>query len=503
VAKALRSGEPIGIFGDYDTDGVTSAALLTHALRGASSGRQPVAARLPRRDEGYGLSVAGVDDLAGAGVWLLIAVDCGSKDHAAVERARQHGMEVVILDHHRLTDPPPEGAILASAQSREDAPYKSLSAAGIAYLLATALALEGFDTGDGPGNEPVSLLDLATIGIIGDVSPLIGVNRALVRDGLRQLRARPRLGIRALCNAARIDPMALSSGDIAFMISPRLNAPGRLGDPRPAYDLLVTNNPAEATRLAERIEAANQKRKVLQDRVLRDVEAKLDASPGLLDRRVLVLAGPDWEAGIVGLAAGKLVEQYDRPVLVLSVGDGMARGSARSVAKFDITGALGTAAHLLSRHGGHEGAAGLALPESNIPALDEALQEAIAQSPAEPPGPRRIQIDADLDPERMRLDDARKLQTLGPFGQGNPVPLLRVSRLPIRGYATMGRENQHLKILTAGRAGQVDAILWGAAVRSRELLAARHVDLVGSLETNVWNGTARVQMKLVDFRRSE
>ncbi len=205
VARALRRNEPIGVFGDYDTDGVTSSALLTLALRAASGGAQPVAVRLPRRREGYGLSEAGVEDLAAAGARLLVAVDCGSKDHAAVERARQLGMDVVVLDHHRITDPPPAHAIVASAQLREDAPYTTVSAAGVAYLLATALARDGFDTGGGVGEEPTGLLDLAMIGLVGDVSSLSGVNRALVRDGLRRLRQDPRPGLRALCDCAGID----------------------------------------------------------------------------------------------------------------------------------------------------------------------------------------------------------------------------------------------------------------------------------------------------------
>jgi single-stranded-DNA-specific exonuclease len=232
ISWALRRGEPIGIFGDYDTDGVTSAALLTMALRAASGGQQPVAVRLPRRSEGYGLSEAGVADLAASGVRLLIAVDCGSKDHRAVAAARQLGLDVVILDHHRITEPPPDGAIVASAQLVADAPYRILSAAGIAYLLATALAGGGFDCGGGPGREPTDLLDLAMIGLIGDVSPLIGVNRPMVRDGLQRLREQPRLGLRALLDQAGTDPRSVGSEAIAFQVSPRLNAPGRLGDPR-------------------------------------------------------------------------------------------------------------------------------------------------------------------------------------------------------------------------------------------------------------------------------
>ena len=502
VARALRGNEPIGIFGDYDTDGVTSSALLTLALRAASGGAQPVAVRLPKRREGYGLSEAGVEDLAAAGAQLLIAVDCGSKDHAAVELARQLGMDVVVLDHHRISDAPPAHAIVASAQLREDAPYTTVSAAGVAYLLATALAHDGFDTGDGVGNEPVSLLDLAMIGLVGDVSSLSGVNRALVRDGLRRLRQNPRPGLRALCDCAGIDLARLTSSEIAFQVSPRLNAPGRLDDPRPAYELLITREPRQAERLAQLAEDANQRRKLLQDRILREIESELAANPRKLDRRVLVFAGSDWQPGIVGLAASKLAERHDRPVIVLTVGDGVAHGSARSVLGFNITSALSAVRSLLIRHGGHERAAGLALRASEVANLDDALQELIAKSGASPPGPPRLNIDADLEPGRLKLDVARLIQSLGPFGEGNPVPVLRVVRVPIRGYTAMGREKQHLKILTAGEAGPVEAIMWSAASRSPELVGARHVDLVGVLETNVWNGDSRVQMRLSDFRRA-
>lgn len=503
IADALRRGEQIGLFGDYDTDGVTSSALLTHALRAASGGAQPVAVRLPLREEGYGLSVLGVEDLAADGATVLLAVDCGSRDHAAVVRAHELGLDVVILDHHRLIEAPPEGAIVASAQLRDDAPYRAVSAAGLAYLLATALAQAGFDVGNGLGDEPTGLLDLAMIGLVGDVSSLTGVNRALVRDGLRQFRQHPRPGLRALCEVAGTDPARMTSEGIAFQISPRLNAPGRLGDPVAAYELLITWDSRRAARLAEEAESANQKRKVLLDRVLRDVEATLAARPALLERRVLVVAGEGWEPGIVGLAASKLADRYDRPAVVLTVFGTAAHGSARSVPGFDVTGALSAVSDLLLRHGGHERAAGLALETSRLRDLEDALEEAIRTSAAPFPGPPRLVIEADLELERFRLDTAKLLQRLGPFGEGNPVPLLRVSRLPIRGYTVMGREKQHLKVLTSGPGGPVDAILWSGADRSQELVGARHVDIVGTLEINVWNGSQRVQMRLADFRRGE
>jgi len=305
----------------------------------------------------------------------------------------------------------------------------------------------------------------------------------------------------ALCERAGIDARTLSSTEIAFQVSPRLNAPGRLDDPRPAYELLVTRDRRQAERLAEQTEQANQRRKLLQDRVIREIESELEANPSKLNRRVLVFSGSGWQPGIVGLAASKLAERHDRPVIVLTVTDGVAHGSARSVPGFDITSALSDVEILLMRHGGHERAAGLALDAARIAELDDVLQGAIDATAARPPGPPRITIDADLEPARLKLDVARLIQSLGPFGVGNPVPTLRVLKVPMRGYTAMGREKQHLKILTSGQAGPVEAILWSGANRSQELIGARHIDLVGFLETNVWNGASRVQMRLSDFRR--
>lgn len=502
VASALRKGEPIGIFGDYDTDGVTSAAIVTLALRHASGGSQPVFVRLPLRREGYGLSLAGVSDLAGAGVKLLIVVDCGSKDHKAVAAARQQGMEVIIIDHHRVSEEPPAGAIFVSAQTDPASPFKTLSAAGLAYLLATALANAGFDAGDGPGNEPVSLLDLAMIGMIGDVSTLLGNNRALVRDGLRRVRKFPRPGLLAMSETGSIGLPAISSTDVAFQISPRLNAPGRLRDPRLSFELLIASSIDEARPIAAQVEQANLKRRQLQDHILREIEGTLAQQGNLLDQRILLFSGANWDAGIVGLAASKLADKYDRPVLVLTTEDGIAQGSARSIQGFDITGALDQRADLLLRHGGHERAAGLSVQVTNLPALNDHLQQMVADSEALPPGPPRLEIDADIAPERLNLKTARALQVLGPFGEGNAVPRLRVVRARMFDYLAMGRERQHLKIrLGAGR-DVVDAILWYGADRSRELIGARDLDVVGSLEINQWQESTRVQVRIHDFARS-
>jgi single-stranded-DNA-specific exonuclease len=500
IVRALRQGESIGIFGDYDTDGVTSSAILTLALRAASGGAQPETVRLPFRVEGYGLSVAGVTDLADAGTRLLIAVDCGSKDHEAVAAARQRGLDVIIIDHHRILEAPPDDAIIVSAQLDPASPYQGMSASGLAYLVAVALAQSGLDAGDGPGAEPRSLLDLAMIGLVGDVSPLVGVNRAMVRDGLRVLRnGHVRPGLQALAEAAGLNLRRVSSSEIAFQVSPRLNAPGRLSDAWPAYQLLMADSLADARVFAAQVSQANHRRKTVQRRIHEEVEALLSSDPTRLQRRFLLVSGQDWEKGIVGLVASKLSERFDRPVGVLSVSNGEAHGSARSIPGFDLAAALAAHDHLLLRHGGHERAAGLAVAAERLADLEEALHQAVIAAATPLPGPGRLEIDADLPAERMTLQTLGEIQRLGPFGEANPQPVLRVRRAPLRDYTTMGSERQHLKLhIGAG----VSAILWSGAHRSQELVGQRSVDLAGVLECNEWQGTRRLQMRLMDFKVS-
>ncbi len=501
ISRAVQQGERVGLFGDYDTDGVTSTAILTLALRAASGGAQPYTVRLPYRAEGYGLSVQGVTDLADAGTQLLIAVDCGSKDHAAVEAARQRGLDVIIVDHHRIIEAPPDDAIIVSAQLDPASPYQGMSASGLAYLVAVAMAQAGLDAGDGPGNEPRSLLDLAMIGLVGDVSPLVGVNRSLVRDGLRVLRnGHVRPGLRALADSAGMDLRRVSSSEIAFQLSPRLNAPGRLADARPAYELLVADDLVEARTIAAHVSQANQRRKTVQQRIHAEVEALLSQDRTRLDRRFLLVSGQGWEKGIVGLVASKLSEQLDRPVGVLSIANGEAHGSARSIPGFDLAAALAEHDHLLLRHGGHERAAGLAVAAERLADLEEALHLAVIAAATPPPGPGRLAIDADLPVERMTLETLAEVQKLGPFGEANPQPVLRVRGAPLREYLVMGSERQHLKLQIGRSFPGVSAILWGGAHRSRELVGQRDVDLAGVLECNEWQGARRIQMRLTDFK---
>ncbi|HET7094627.1 MAG TPA: DHH family phosphoesterase, partial [Thermomicrobiales bacterium] len=244
VAAAVRAEEAIAVYGDYDADGVTSTAIVLLALE-AASGRRP-RAWLPDREAGYGLHAAAVREIAASGATLLIAVDCGSGDEAEVALARSLGLAVVVIDHHQMHGPPPEGAIVVSPRLCAEAPYAELSAAGLAYLFAVALTCAGFDLGRGAGREPVRLLDLAAIGLVGDASPMTGATRTMVRNGLICLRSSRRPGIQALFQPAKIEPNRIRSADIAMRLAPRINAPGRMATPDLALDLLLAPDEASA-----------------------------------------------------------------------------------------------------------------------------------------------------------------------------------------------------------------------------------------------------------------
>ena len=503
VGRAIARRERIAVFGDYDVDGVTATALLARALRAATGDADRLILRLPTRDEGYGLNPATVDALAATGASLLVAVDCASSDHANVARARARGLDVVVLDHHQMVDPGPAGALVVSAQLDAASPYRDLTAVGVAYLLAVALARLGHDLGAGPGSEPVDLLDLVALGTIGDVAPLTGVNRALVRDGLRRIARQPRAGVRALCQRAGIAPATLTSEQVAYKLAPRLNAAGRMDDPHLALDLLLADDPRQAAILAGELEKLNARRRAESQRIVAEAEGLLLSRPDLASRRLLVLARPGWGSGVLGLAAGRLAERFGRPVLVLNDDGELSRGSARSVPGFDINRALAACADLLDAHGGHSQAAGLTVPTAHLARLEAALEEAVAGADLPPPGPPALRIAADLPPARLTMQTAELLEELQPYGAGNPLPLLRVRDVAVRSYNTIGQDGSHLKLHLETPRGVVPALCWGASARSRELFNQPRIDLVATVGLDHWNGQRRLHVEVKDFRPAE
>ena len=494
VALAVRNGETIGIFGDYDADGTTSVAILGMALSAAGAGAR-TRYRLPTRAEGYGLSGGAIDEFLDAEVDLLIALDCGSSDHGKVAYARALGMDVVILDHHQLPDRGPDDAIVVSAYRPDGGSYKELSAAGLTWLLVDALADKGLQVAPNGAGADV-YLDLAALGLIGDVSPMTGASRTIARAGLRQLANAPRPGIAALANVAKVNLASLSTTDVSFRLTPRLNAAGRMGDPKLALDLLLAPNPIVAHDLMLELEALNTRRKLTTDAITLEAEQLLRQHPAWESQPVLVVHSEGWQAGVLGIVAARLAETYDRPAVVLVEEAGVLRGSMRAPDGFDVAGALANCGSLLRSHGGHRLAGGLSLDAGNAQELIGQLRElASGRTPASIPA---LQIDADLQEKHLNLEIARLVRSLEPFGPGSEEPVFALRNVRLQKYDTMGQTKDHLS-LTFGSGRPVRAAFFNAAARSRELVGVRSIDLAFTLTEGNWNGP-KLDVLVKDFR---
>lgn len=500
VALAIERGDGIGVFGDYDVDGLTSTTLLVRALRAATGDASRVSSYVPSRTEGYGLSVSGIERLHGQGARLLIAVDCGSNDHEAVAHARSLGMDVVILDHHRIAAHTPDEAMVVSPQLlTSQSPYHDLTGVGVAWLLVSALAQQGIHVAEGEQDER-SYLDLVALGTVADVARLDQINRPLVRDGLRQLSRTQRPGLRSLMALAKIDPHEVSSTAISFSLAPRINAAGRMGDPNLALDLLMEDEPDRAASLAADLDAVNQRRRMQTDDVIAAAYAQIMTIPGWETRPLFALHDRGWLGGLLGSVASRLGEEFGRPVLMFRNDGGILHGSARSVPGFDLVDGLNELDELLIRYGGHGQAAGITLHLENLSHLVDGLSEQIGDAGLSIPVPPRIVIDDDLAEPDLTLQTAHEIRQLEPFGNANALPHVRIRGMRLDRYSTMGRDNSHLRLnLLLGRKS-LTGLLWGGAERSRELLGARTVDVVGILEINRWNGRESLQLVLDDFR---
>ena len=455
-----------------------------------------VAMRLPIRSEGYGLTIEAVEAFADNKIDLLITVDCGSNDHAPIARARELGLDVIVFDHHQITGTTPEGAIVVSAQLGPENELRDLSAVGVAFLAVCELSRRGRAL---PPGGDVALLDLVALGTIGDVMSLLGVNRALVRDGLVWIRKGARPGLRALMRKAGVRPESVDSETISYKLAPRMNAAGRVADPKLAYDLLTVPSERAASQFAEDLERLNERRRDESKAILDDVARMVSNDLACLDAPLLVFSSERWSAGLAGPAAAKLSERYRRPVVVLAADGDLLHGSARSTPGFDIAAAFATLTGLLERHGGHKQAAGLTVHRTKLLELRQELN-AMAGAPGEDLSRETFEIEADLDPGRLDLATARLIEELQPFGHRNPRPLLRIRDLKLQRTEVIGQDRSHLRLILNNGASSVKAVMFGGAARHAQALSGARIDIVGRLGLDHWNGAERLDLKVIDFR---
>ena len=496
---ARERNEPLVIFGDYDVDGVTSTAILTEVF--TTLGWQCSQYLPHRRDEGYGLSQAGVENcLARHPTSLLLAVDCGSTAVEAIGWLNSRGVDVLVLDHHQLSDPLPPALVLVNPLRSPEAAIAPFCSAGLAFKLAHALVkhgrelgLAGFDT-----YNLKTLLDLVALGTVADLVPLIGENRILVHAGLERLDSTSRLGLQALKRVSRTrSPMGVY--EVGFQLGPRLNAAGRLETAEDALRLLLCDRESEAQSLAEVLDLQNRERQEVEKRIAQEagerVRSRFDPQRDL----VIVEGDSSWHIGVVGIVASRVLREFHRPTLILG-GDGtLWRGSGRSVSGFDLAGALRDCSDLLEKHGGHAMAAGLSIE----PARVEAFRQRINDLARERLRPEHLQpevrIDASISLRSLSLPVVADLRRLEPFGMGNPVVQLAIRGLT-HARPPQRLKEQHWKFWVTDGGTPVETVWWGAGDRP---VPEGRFDLAVIPEAGDYGGRRFLQLRLIDWKPSD
>jgi single-stranded-DNA-specific exonuclease len=502
IAAAIVSGEPIAVFGDYDVDGATSVALIGTFLRRAGA---PFTLYIPDRlFEGYGPNVEAVRQLAAGGAKLLVTVDCGTTSHAALAEAAALGLDTVVLDHHQVGDTLPPALAVVNANRADDlSGLGHLAAAGIAFLAVVAvnrvLRARGHWTGARPEPDLLALLDLVALGTIADVVPLAGLNRALVAKGLIALAQRRRVGLAALGDVARLDGPP-TPYHLGFLLGPRINAGGRIGRADLGARLLLCEDEAEARALAAELDRLNEERRALEQATLAEAEAQVAGDPA-----VIVVAGAGWHPGVMGLVAARLKERCRRPAFALAIDpNGVATGSGRSIAGVDLGHAVREAveAGLLQKGGGHAMAAGVTLRADAIGALRERLDAELGAAVATARAETVLKIDASVTAAGLTPDLVAELDRAGPFGQGNPEPMVVLPAHVLTMAEPVGAGG-HLRLrLRAGDGAGIGAIAFRAVGQplGDALLGLRGtpVHVAGCVKLDRWNGMPRVDLRVVD-----
>jgi single-stranded-DNA-specific exonuclease len=493
LARAIREREPVVIFGDYDVDGISAAALVCEFVQDRGGICRVV---LPDRlADGYGLTLHRLQQLHAENCHLLFSVDCGISSHAEVAWANEHGLEVVITDHHEPGALLPPARIIVDPKLSGPERLRGLAGVGVAFLVARSAA-------DALGDrEPESLrkyLDLVALGTIADVVPLFGENRTLTRAGLAVINRKSRRGLLALAAAAGLGTEPVGAQDVAFRLAPRLNAAGRLGDARRGLELLLTKDPGEAERLASVLQQENTRRQSLEQTVLAQALEQVEKLPEL--PWALALYQPDWPLGVLGLAASRLCERYHRPCFVGSLHHGAIRASGRSIPGFSLHAVLNKLAPMLCQWGGHELAAGVSLRPEAFPGFAEAINAAAHRDLQPEHFEPELTIDAAIGLGELTPRLVEELKRLEPFGFGNAQPMLAATHVSLGSPPRVVGE-RHLKLKLQDDKGRwLDAIGFGLGARAGELKCGEALDVAGTVSENTWNGNTRLQMEVKDFR---
>jgi single-stranded-DNA-specific exonuclease len=496
IEKALSANEKILIYGDYDVDGTTSVASVFSFLQ---KHHHQIDFYIPHRyREGYGLSQAGIDHAIKQGFNLIITLDCGIKSHELIQQAKDHGIDVIVCDHH-LPDPtlPPAYAILNAKQSDCPYPFKELCGCGVGYKLMTALCEHlGW-----PQEEADEYLDLLATAIAADIVSMSGENRVLTYLGLQKANTNPNKGIQALARISGLN-QTLRLQNLVFMIAPRVNAAGRMDDARKAVELFISADESSAIELAKALQADNDERRQADRSITQEALRQIEANAEWNERLSTVVFHPEWHKGVVGIVASRLIEQYHRPTIVLTQSGDEASGSARSIPGFNLYEAIYECRELLTRYGGHMAAAGMSLPIENVEAFRDKFEEAVQRTLDRNLLIPSINVDATI-----RLQDIHQklfdiLRQMEPFGPDNEPPVFLLRNVTDTGYSKVVKED-HLRFVIKQDDHRISGIGFGLAKKSDLLLNGQPIDLVCHIEENEYQGKVSLQIRVLDIRPAE
>ncbi|MFC4078322.1 single-stranded-DNA-specific exonuclease RecJ [Salinithrix halophila] len=488
IRKALETGEKIRIYGDYDADGVSSTSLMMRVFRDLGA---DVDYYIPNRfTEGYGLNGDALRAAVENRIDLMISVDTGISAVEEAALAKELGLDLIITDHHEPPKELPEAlAVINPKKPGCSYPFDMLAGVGVAFKLCQALL----------GRVPEEVLEIAALGTIADLVPLVEENRVLAALGLERMNQRQNSGLTALMEVSGCDG-EVGAGHVGFSLGPRINASGRLDSANQAVELLLTGDPDQARQIAEELDGMNRERQKLVEAIAEEASAMVEAEPEK-NRRFIVVAAPGWNVGVIGIVASRLVEKYYRPTIVLGIDEetGMAKGSARSITGLDMYRALSRCSDLLPHYGGHQMAAGMSLPQENLPELHRWLDELAGEWLAEEDYIPCSRVDGELTVGEVSLSLIEELERLAPYGMGNPTPRFRVTGAALSRMQRIGRDKNHLKLILEEEGQTLDAVGFRLGELAEEISPASYPELLGELSINEWNNRRLPQLLIRDI----
>lgn len=498
ITTAVENGEKICVYGDYDADGVTSTSLLYSYLRD-SLGADVMFYIPTRTGEGYGMNKGAVDKIHSLGVTLIITVDNGISAREEIDYANSLGIDTVITDHHVPSGAIPKAVAVVNAHQKDDkSPFKDFSGVGVAFKLVMAIEGEYADVDSLLEN----FSDIATLGTIGDIVPLVGENRTLVKNGLRHIQNSDRIGINAMKQESGIAEKKINSSNVAFTLVPRINAGGRLGSSEKSVNLLLTEDEDEAVTIADKLGMDNRERQSIEKEILASIDEEVRRTPNIVNDKILVFAGKGWHQGVVGIAASRIKDIYDKPTIIIGIDDdGVARGSGRSVEGFSLCDAVFACSEHLTNYGGHPMAVGISLEKEKINDFRKAIN-AYCKDIKMPYN--ILHIDCKLNPNQLDLSILDSLSYIEPCGASNPSPIFGLYNMTVIATKEIGN-GKHMRITLSRGQGQVPvyAVYFNHNFQSCSYRNGDIVDVAVSLDRNIYNGQENLSVIIKDIKYSQ